>query len=508
MIDKIFLKIKPAYIFNSFAVGLLIISIILGLIYKSTQKDIVQINHNANIEYVKSLSKNLNLDIKRIVKKDFYHSLDEDFIAREYVESNLKLFVTTKYKYIYLISKRDSDFIYLADGSANESKKNFNEKYISTKTSDFLEVYSSKKALYFKNEKVDDLWATYLSPIVVNDKVEAIIVIKFSLQEQETIISTLESLEKMFSIAFIFFVLIFIFILWFSYIDSKREEQKNIIFKKLQVSNIVLQSTTVELEIKSKKISELNDSLEDRVKEELAKNRAKDIQLIQQARLAQMGEMISMIAHQWRQPLASISATSSAIRIKSELGKLTQEIVFRQTDKISEYSHFLSETIDDFRNFFKPNRDKKETNYSDIIDSVNSIIGVSLNHKYIELVKELNSNESFISYPNELKQVILNLIKNAEDALIENKIKKPFIKLTTYNENGNYILKISDNAGGIPKDIIDKIFDPYFSTKSEKNGTGLGLYMSKMIIQEHCNGSLSVENSSEGAVFKIAIKDV
>ena len=508
MTKTIFSKIKPTYIFNSFAVALLVISIMLGYIYKNTQKEIVAINHSANIEYVKSLSQNLNLDIKRIVKEDFFRSLDEDFIAREYIESNLKLFVTTKYKYIYLISKRENSFVYLADGSAKKSKKSFNTIYFPSNSAHYLEVYNSKKAQYFKNENIDDSWATYLSPVVVNNRVEAIIVVKFSLQEQETIISTLNSLENIFNTAFIFFVFVFLFILWFSYIDIKREEQKKAIFKKLQASNIVLQSTTVELEIKSKKISELNENLEDRVKDELAKNRAKDIQLIQQARLAQMGEMISMIAHQWRQPLASISATSSAIRIKSELGKLTKEIVFQQTDKISEYSQFLSETIDDFRNFFRPNRDKKETNYKSIIEAVKGIIGISLDHKYIKLEILINENDNFISYPNELKQVILNLIKNAEDALIENKIKEPFIKLTTYNENGYYILKVSDNAGGIPENIIEKIFDPYFSTKSEKNGTGLGLYMSKMIIQEHCNGILSVENSSEGAVFKICVKDV
>ena len=312
----------------------------------------------------------------------------------------------------------------------------------------------------------------------------------------------------MFTTAFIFFIFIFIFILWFSYIDFKREEQKKVIFEKLQASNIILQSTTVELEMKSKKISELNDSLEDRVKEELAKNRAKDIQLIQQARLAQMGEMISMIAHQWRQPLASISATSSALKIKSELGKLSKEMVFKQTDKISEYSQFLSDTIDDFRNFFKPNRDKKETNYTIVINAVNGIIGTSLEHKQIKLIKELDCDDSFVSYPNELKQVILNLIKNAEDALIENKVKNPFIKIATYRENDFFILKLNDNAGGIPEDIIEKIFDPYFSTKSEKNGTGLGLYMSKMIIEEHCNGTLSVQNSLGGAEFKICIKSV
>ena len=120
-------------------------------------------------------------------------------------------------------------------------------------------------------------------------------------------------------------------------------------------------------------------------------------------------------------------------------------------------------------------------------------------------MKELNCHDTFITYPNELKQVILNLIKNAEDVPLENKIENPYIKISSYKEDDKYILEVSDNAGGVPEDVIDKIFDPYFSTKTKKDGTGLGLYMSKTIIEDHCGGELSVSNSKDGAVFKIVL---
>jgi C4-dicarboxylate-specific signal transduction histidine kinase len=292
----------------------------------------------------------------------------------------------------------------------------------------------------------------------------------------------------------------------FTYMDKQREEQKNVIIKKLQKSNIILQSTAVELEIKSQKISKLNSSLESRVQEELAKNRAKDMQLIEQTRLAQMGEMMSMIAHQWRQPLASISAASNALILKAELKKLTDDLVIEQCSKVVKQSQDLSDTINNFKNFFKQESQTQESNFEELIEVALGIIGKSLEDKSILVVKKIEKVENFMSYQNELKQVILSLIKNAEDMLVEKNVENPFIRLTVYSEDGCSVLKVNDNAGGISEDIMKNIFDPYFSTKSEKTGRGLGLYMSKMIIEEHCQGLLSVKNSKEGAEFKITIK--
>ena len=264
---------------------------------------------------------------------------------------------------------------------------------------------------------------------------------------------------------------------------------------------------TFEIETKKHKneIERLNATLEEKVKTEVEKNRLKDRQMLHQSRLAQMGEMISMIAHQWRQPLTAIAASSASCGLKARLNKLDKESALEHSKEIASYSQHLSNTIDDFRNFFKQDKDKEATNYTYIVKSVLSIIQNSLTNKNIELIEALECQDSFISYPNELKQVVINLVKNAEDILLEKKIVDPKIMIKSYIADGKYILEVSDNAGGIEEEIIDKIFDPYFSTKRRKDGTGLGLYMSKTIVEDHCKGKLTCYNSDEGAVFKIEL---
>lgn len=228
---------------------------------------------------------------------------------------------------------------------------------------------------------------------------------------------------------------------------------------------------------------------------------------MQQSRLAQMGEMISMIAHQWRQPLSAISSVSASLELKAQLGAIDKEIVIERSKKISAYSQHLSSTIDDFRDFFKPEKRISSTSFTEITTSVLNIIQTPIENKDITIIQDLQNSKTFLSHPNELKQVVLNLFKNAEEALLDTATQNPFIKVVSFYENDQHILKIYDNAGGIPLEILEKIFDPYFSTKMEKNGSGLGLYMSKTIIEEHCKGTISVKNYEEGAVFTISLPD-
>ncbi|MEA3331354.1 MAG: HAMP domain-containing sensor histidine kinase, partial [Campylobacterota bacterium] len=252
---------------------------------------------------------------------------------------------------------------------------------------------------------------------------------------------------------------------------SKFKDRRTVSSTLTALSHLVAQ-TTHELE-------ETNNSLKLKVKQEVAKNRQKDTQMLQQSRLAQMGEMISMIAHQWRQPLSAVSATAIGIKLKVQLNKLEDDYLLQQITNISNYVQHLSSTIDDFRDFFKPNKNKNETCYCDIIKGVLGIVKVSIENKNIELILDTDCREKFYTYDNELKQVVLNIIKNAEDALLDRKVVNPYIKVKTFKDNNSYILEISDNAGGVPDNIIDKVFDPYFSTKETSGGTGLGLYMSK-----------------------------
>jgi signal transduction histidine kinase len=212
-----------------------------------------------------------------------------------------------------------------------------------------------------------------------------------------------------------------------------------------------------------------------------------------------MGEMLSMIAHQWRQPLSAISATSGSISLKARRDKLDKDAVMELANNITNYAQHLSSTIDDFRNFFKDKKDKESITLGEVVASTLSIVSMSLSNANIKILTNLNSDTPIQTYTNELKQVVLNIIKNAQDALIEKDIQNPYIKIDVDNTT----IKISDNAGGIPENIIDKIFNPYFSTKTKKDGTGLGLYMSKTIIEEHCGGKIGVENDKNGAVFTI-----
>jgi C4-dicarboxylate-specific signal transduction histidine kinase len=209
-----------------------------------------------------------------------------------------------------------------------------------------------------------------------------------------------------------------------------------------------------------------------------------------------------MIAHQWRQPLSAITAATGVLSLKARRDKLTNETALEIADKIKNFSMHLSSTIDDFRNFFKSNKEKNLTNYSKILTGVLHIIESSLQNNKVKLEVNIAQKVDFISYENEIKQVLLNLIKNAEDALVENNIKDPYIII----DIDGYTLSVKDNAGGIDNDIMKKIFDPYFSTKTKKDGTGLGLYMSKLIIEDHCGGLLKVSNGNDGAIFSITLE--
>jgi signal transduction histidine kinase len=156
-------------------------------------------------------------------------------------------------------------------------------------------------------------------------------------------------------------------------------------------------------------------------------------------------------------------------------------------------------------NFLNQNKEKKTTTYNELLNSVLSLVETPIKNHNIELIENLQCSESFDTYTNEVKQVILNIIKNAEDILLDKNIQNRYIKIKTYCDSDKAILEISDNGGGINEEYISKIFDPYFSTKTKKDGTGLGLYMSKTIIEDHCGGKLSVSNSQDGAVFKIIL---
>ena len=257
-----------------------------------------------------------------------------------------------------------------------------------------------------------------------------------------------------------------------------------------------------------------NGTIQD-ITEEIQRNHI----LIQQSRMAQMGEMIAMIAHQWRQPLGAIASTSIDLNMQMELETfdLKQEkgieecqTYFRDGLKdIDSFVQNLTTTIDDFRNFYKPNKSSDLVSLCEPLEKALNIINGSLISDGIEVTESHNNckqnNSSVKIYISEMVQVILNILKNAQDNFKEKKIKDPKIVITCKYIDSKVTLEICDNGGGIPEDVIPNIFDSYFSTKDEKNGTGLGLYMSKTIVHEHHNGNLLVNNRDNGVCFTIEL---
>jgi nitrogen-specific signal transduction histidine kinase len=281
--------------------------------------------------------------------------------------------------------------------------------------------------------------------------------------------------------------------------DKKEPKEIHIEYKKERKNVLILKALSHLISQTSKELEEINFSLEEKISREIEANRQKDKALLQQSKLAQMGEMLSMIAHQWRQPLSAISATSGTISLKARMNRLDKDVAMELANSITEYAQHLSSTIDDFRNFFKDDKKKQSITLEEIVIGALNIVESSISSSNIKIVLDINSHAEVATYRNEVMQVVLNIIKNAEEILVEKNIQNPKIDIKVKG----FTLIISDNAGGIPEDIIDKIFDPYFSTKTKKDGTGLGLYMSKTIIEEHCGGKLSVCNSKEGAVFTV-----
>ncbi len=261
---------------------------------------------------------------------------------------------------------------------------------------------------------------------------------------------------------------------------------------------------------------DLEYQLELKVHDEIEKNKQKDDMLKQQSGLAQMGEMISMIAHQWRQPLASIASIAVTIKIKMALASFDtsnqkgldefMEYLNTEIDDIENLVQMLTSTIDDFRNFYKPDKEVAHITIESPIKKVLSILKPQIEQQIVEVSLEYLSTRTIDIYENEILQVILNIVKNALDNFKERDTQNPRIHIKTEDIFGKVIVSICDNGGGISEDIIGFIFDPYFSTKDNKNGTGLGLYMSKTIIEQHHKGKLSVQNKNDGVCFHIILE--
>ncbi|RXJ68458.1 hypothetical protein CRV08_06400 [Halarcobacter ebronensis] len=292
---------------------------------------------------------------------------------------------------------------------------------------------------------------------------------------------------------------------WMGEINNKHKDGRIVnelltIHVILDNNNEVLYYVSSFLDITSQKLAE-------------AKLREKENLLIQKSKMASMGEMLENIAHQWRQPLSIISTTSSGLLLRKNLGfevNINEEI--EDLQKIGDTVKYLSQTIDDFRNYFKPNKDKEVFNLRTCYEKTLKLLSTKFDILNITIVENLEDVEVY-GFENEFTQVIMNLLNNTKDVLMEKIEDNRLIIVTIHKEQDSVFFSIRDNGGGVPKEIMDKIFEPYFTTKGKDEGTGIGLYMSKEIVEKHMNGKLELHNKNythegreyKGACFKIIL---
>lgn len=276
------------------------------------------------------------------------------------------------------------------------------------------------------------------------------------------------------SILLFVFVIFVILIIFYSYMLVRREDE----------------------------LLKINDILDKRVKEEIEKNNEKEQILIQKSKLSAMGEMINNIAHQWRQPIAELSSLLINIDTRFSMKKIDENFMNSKIKKGENILNYLSYTIDDFQNFFKLDKEKSVFKIDEVISDVLNISSIS-STKNINIIKKINPNIKLYGFKTELSQVVLNIIANAKEAMSRHSTKDGFIKIYTIESKKNVSIIVEDNAGGIKKEDLAKIFELYFSKK--ENGSGIGLYMSKIIIEKHFDGVLKAKNIGNGVKFTITL---
>lgn len=272
----------------------------------------------------------------------------------------------------------------------------------------------------------------------------------------------------------------------------------------LRMQAAMLEEEVAERQEAQQQLKSLNLDLEERVNKAVQELRRKDKMMILQGRQAAMGEMINNIAHQWRQPINNLGLIVQGMKLDYDHQEMTTEQMDESVDNIMKTIKFMSQTINDFSSFFNADRDRSSFSISNGLEKVILMMESSLFAKGINLQVEQQEDVIIEGFYNEYKQVLLNLLNNARDVLVERNIENPSIKVIILREGANAVLKVKDNAGGIPGDVIGRVFDPYFTTKENGKGSGIGLYMSRMIIHEHFGGNLSARNIDTGAEFTVS----
>ena len=419
--------------------------------------------------------------------KDYGFDMYSDFLITNIDKYNNDYNIVEKFKkaslkgweYAYNNIEKSVDIIFEKYNTQNLSKEELIFEANELKKLSYLNI---SRLGDMKQEKVQRIYDLYNVMGYINNefKIDNFIVYDKKSRLEKWLYLKFEEhfgLSLLWKILLIIFIIIGIFVYRQYFIIKLNKRLKNLV------------------NIKTNRLKIMNKKLATRIKKELDKHQEKDRILAQQQKMVAMGQMIENIAHQWRQPLSVISTSASGLKLKKQLNILEDEELIKSIDKIVDTAKYLSDTIDDFRYFFKPQKDKTKFSLAKNIEKSLSFLEATLKENSIKVEFDYEDID-IIAYETELIQVFINIINNSKDAFIEKKIEDRVIFISIKKFPNRILIEIKDNAGGVEEDILDKVFEPYFTTKHQYNGTGIGLYMSNQIIKTHLNGDIFMKNCS------------
>ena len=419
--------------------------------------------------------------------KDYGFDMYSDFLITNIDKYNNDYSIVEKFKkaslkgweYAYNNIEKSVDIIFEKYNTQNISK---DELIFEANELKKLSYLNDNKLGDMKQEKVQRIYDLYNVMGYINNefKIDNFIGYDKKSRLEKWLYS---KFEEHFNLSFLWKLILIIFIITAIFVYR----QYFIIKLNKRLKNLV--------NIKTNRLKIMNKKLAIRIKKELDKHQEKDRILAQQQKMVAMGQMIENIAHQWRQPLSVISTSASGLKLKKQLNILEDEELIKSIDKIVDTAKYLSDTIDDFRYFFKPQKDKTKFSLAKNIEKSLSFLEATLKENSIKVEFDYEDID-IIAYETELIQVFINIINNSKDAFIEKKIEDRVIFISIKKFPNRILIEIKDNAGGVEEDILDKVFEPYFTTKHQYNGTGIGLYMSNQIIKTHLNGDIFMKNCS------------